>query len=149
MATRTSPTAAQRLSHIRRPRLELDATAPLRLDSDGGGWLIEEGAVDLFVVALVDGRPHGARLPLCSFVAGELLLTLPAATGHTVIAVARLGTVINPLRAEDIGSWSPTSFALLCDTWIGAIAAAACGDRPAARDNASDNSAEIGDRASL
>lgn len=138
MARRTSPTAATPLSQFRRATLELDATAPLRLDIDtdtdvdGAGWLIERGAVDLFVVVLADGRPHGARLPVCSVTAGQLLLALPPGNGHAVIAVGRLGTVINPLAWDDVSAWPPASFAPLCDDWTARLAAAAYGDRPAA-----------------
>src|SRR5579872_3241711 len=111
MATRTAPAAATPIGRIRPPRLELDATAPLRLDTGiGGGWLIEQGTVDLFAVGLADGRPRGARLPLCSFAAGELLLALPPVDAHAVIAVGRLGTAVSPLRSEDLAAWPPGAF---------------------------------------
>lgn len=45
-------------------RIELDGSSPFLLDSPGRIWLLERGAVDVFLVQLVDGAPSGRRVHL-------------------------------------------------------------------------------------
>jgi NHLM bacteriocin system ABC transporter ATP-binding protein len=107
---------------------KLSAAAPLRLDGQTGGWLVESGQVDLFAVALADGEP-GRRYPLCSIAAGELILPLPLAPERAVIAIGRLDAAIRWLSPEEIAAWPPARRAASTDSWICQIAAAAFGER--------------------
>jgi len=130
----TSQSPVTPLAHYRPATLPLDAAAPLRIDGDGSGWLVESGEVDLFVVALADGEPAGSRFPLCSIAAGELILTLPATDDHTVIAVGHLNTAVTRLSRDGIAAWPPERHAALIDAWLWHIAAGTFGDRAASPD---------------
>ncbi|MES2118792.1 MAG: NHLP bacteriocin export ABC transporter permease/ATPase subunit [Pseudomonadota bacterium] len=63
---------------------------------DGAGpalWLVEQGCVDVFLVAMRAGLPHGARSHLYAAGAGQLLLLPALAAGlpYTLLAVPAAG----------------------------------------------------------
>ncbi|WP_419899581.1 NHLP bacteriocin export ABC transporter permease/ATPase subunit [Roseomonas sp. USHLN139] len=71
--------------------------SPLVLDDPSGAWLVLEGAVELFLVPLEDGRPAGLRQHLFAVPQGGLLFgldgsSLPAPVG--LLAVGQVGSVI-------------------------------------------------------
>jgi NHLM bacteriocin system ABC transporter ATP-binding protein len=113
----------------RLPVMPLSAAAPLRVDGASGGWLVENGEVDLFAAAL-DGGELGRRYSLCSFGSGELLLSLPGADDHAIIAVGRGGASVRLLGDADIAAVLRESGAALVETWFCRLAAAAFGERP-------------------
>ena len=87
----------------RSPVMALSAAAPLRVDGASGGWLVENGEVDLFAAALDGGEP-GRRYSLCSFGAGAFLLSLPSADDHAIIAVGRGGASVRLLGDDDLAA---------------------------------------------
>src|SRR5271170_2106944 len=140
-----SRTAAAARVDYRPTAKRLSAAAPLRLNGESGGWLVEGGQVDLFAVALADDEPSGARYPVCSIAPGELIWSFPWSANSAVIAVGRLDTAVTRLSTDDLAAWSPDRSAKLIESWLGQIAAAAFGDRVASPANA----AEAGRRLSL
>ena len=145
MARWTSHSPATPLADYRPATLQLSAATPLRINGDAGGWLVESGEVDLFVVTLVEGEPAGTRFALCSIAAGELILALPLTAAHTVIAVGHLNTAVRRLSPDDIAAWPFDRRAALTDAWLYHIAAGTFGDRVAS----SDHVAEAGQRVSF
>lgn len=74
--------------------ISVDASQPWRCDSGAWSWKVLEGRVDLF---WVEHNGRGRRIPVRSFMAGEILSSLPepVSDGHT-IAVAIPGTTLEP-----------------------------------------------------
>lgn len=103
---------------------------PLRIDGEPGGWLVEEGELDLFSVELIDGEP-GRRHPLCSVPAGQLVLGLPRAAGCIVIGVGRHDAAVKRLDDDDVAALPRDRMAALIDGWVGRLAAAAFGETAA------------------
>jgi NHLM bacteriocin system ABC transporter ATP-binding protein len=71
----------------------------------GGGstvWLVEEGGVDLFHVAVIDGVPAGVRRHVCRIAPGAVVMDRPGSAGSALIAVPLSGTVW--LRLEHGGA---------------------------------------------
>lgn len=108
--------------------LLLAAAMPLRLNRGSGGWLVESGRVDLFAVALADGEPNGARHPLCSAAAGDLLLAFPDTGDHTVIGVGHHESRVTCLTSDNLAAWPLDERAALIEGWLGRIAAATFGE---------------------
>jgi NHLM bacteriocin system ABC transporter ATP-binding protein len=111
--------------------LPLDAAAPLRLDGQGGTWLVKDGQLDLFGVALDGGEPSGMRHPLGRIPAGGLLLGIPYRGSHGLIAVGRPGTVLLRLDWGDRRACSGESRAALVEAWVVRLAGSVCGEAPA------------------
>jgi NHLM bacteriocin system ABC transporter ATP-binding protein len=106
--------------------LALSSSAPLRIDGESGGWIVEDGRVDLFATACADGN-LGRRQLLCSIATGGLILPLPSVAGHIVLAFGQTGAAIVHLSAAELATWSLARRAFLIDRWIGEIAVAALG----------------------
>lgn len=61
----------------------------------GGGntvWLVEEGGVDLFHVAVIDGAPAGVRRHVCRIGPGALVIDRPGTPESALVAVPLSGT---------------------------------------------------------
>jgi NHLM bacteriocin system ABC transporter ATP-binding protein len=106
----------------------LFAAMPLRLDGVSGGWLVESGRIDLFVVALGDGEPSGARHALWSAAAGDLLLAFRATAERTVIGVGHGDSRVTCLTSADLAAWALDDRAALIEGWLSRIAAATFGE---------------------
>ena len=122
------PIAASALAADRAETWLLAAAMPLRLDGDSCGWLIESGRIDLFAVALADGQPSGARHPLCSVAAGDLLLAFRDTADHTVIGVGHHDSRVTCLTSDDLAAWPLDDRAMLIEGWLSRIAAATVGE---------------------
>ena len=83
-------------------RLAPLALEPVLLGTGNAVWLVEQGGVDLFHVAIADGMPAGARRHVCRVGPGGLVMDRPGAVHSALMAVALSGTVW--LRFEDGGA---------------------------------------------
>lgn len=68
----------------------------IRADSPTTAWVVEQGAVELFLV-----DPDGARTPLVEVPQGELFLGCPSRDGYSLVAVETLGTRLREVPASD------------------------------------------------
>jgi NHLM bacteriocin system ABC transporter ATP-binding protein len=108
----------------------LKASTPMRLDSNNGWWLVQRGGVDLFAVALEEGRLAGMRHPLCRVAAGELIPSVPA-VDHVIIAVAQFDTAVIALTEDDLAAWSVDQRSARIEEWLVRAASAVFGAAPA------------------
>src|SRR6185369_17169085 len=70
---------------------------PLRLDTYPGVFLVHNGYVDLFGVAIEDGEPVGARRHILRVELGGIVCGFPAMGNTVVIAVGGLDAEIQHL----------------------------------------------------
>jgi ATP-binding cassette subfamily C protein len=77
------------------------ALQPVVLGVSNTVWLVEEGGVDLFHVAIVDGVPAGLRRHVCRIKPGELILDRPGSPDSALLAVALSRTAW--IRLENAG----------------------------------------------
>ena len=97
------------------------ALEPVLLGAGNAVWLVEQGGIDLFHVAIVDGAPSGARRHVCRIGPGALVIDRPGLPDSALVAVALSDTVW--LRLDDGGAGlapdSPAELALraLMDDW--------------------------------
>lgn len=109
-------------------RLAPLALEPVLLGAGNAVWLVEQGGVDLFHVAMTNGVPTGARRHVCRFAPGALVMDQPGAAGSALLAVALSGTVW--LRFENGGAAlkaDPATASLLAsleDGWRASLARA-------------------------
>ena len=90
------------------------ALEPVVLGAGDTVWLVENGGVDLFHVAIVDGAAVGVRRHVCRIGPGALLVDRPGLSSSALLAVALSGTVW--LRLEHGGAGlrgDPAAAALL------------------------------------
>ena len=78
------------------------ALEPVLLGAGHTLWLVEQGGVDLFHVATIDGAPAGVRRHVCRVGPGAAVIDRPGAAGSALLAVALSGTVW--LRLEQGGA---------------------------------------------
>ena len=78
------------------------ALEPALLGAGDTVWIVEEGGIDLFHVAVVDGLPAGVRRHVCRIGPGDALLDRPGLATSALMAVALSGTVW--LRLEHGGA---------------------------------------------
>jgi ATP-binding cassette subfamily C protein len=123
--------------------LPLAAATPLRLDSDGGGWLVESGRIDLFAVALADDAPSGMRRPLCSVAAGSLILPFRSVADRTVIGVGHHDSRVTRLTSADLVAWPLDDRVMLIEEWLSRIAAATFAETAASSDLAAEAGRQI------
>jgi ATP-binding cassette subfamily C protein len=83
-------------------RLTPLALEPVLLGAGDALWLVEEGGVDLFHVAIANGVPTGARRHVCRVGPGAAVIDRPGVESSALLAVALSGTVW--LRFEDGGA---------------------------------------------
>ena len=69
------------------------ALEPVLLGGGNAVWLVEEGGVDLFHVAVADGMPAGVRRHVCRIEPGALVIDRPGVPGSALLAVPLSGTV--------------------------------------------------------
>jgi ATP-binding cassette subfamily C protein len=78
------------------------ALQPVLLGAGDTVWIVEEGGLDLFHVAIDNGCPVGARRHVCRIGPGEALVDRPGLLTSALMAVALSGTVC--LRLENGGA---------------------------------------------
>jgi NHLM bacteriocin system ABC transporter ATP-binding protein len=68
----------------------LQENASLLLDNSQSVWIVQSGAIALFAVTLIQGKPEGIRRHLFSLKAGELLNTTPPTPENQIILAITL-----------------------------------------------------------
>ena len=68
------------------------ALEPVVLGGSNTVWLVEEGGVDLFHVAVIDGAPAGVRRHVCRIGPGALVIDRPGTPESALVAVPLSGT---------------------------------------------------------
>lgn len=106
----------------------LEGNTPLLLDAPGSLWTVVGGHVDVFVVAVADGQPAGARRYVCGVGPGEALFGVdPAAVeGWGLLAVGTVGTRVREGDVAGLNAGAGTAALLEC--WIAALATGAAPD---------------------
>lgn len=77
------------------------ALEPVVLGVSNTVWLVEQGGVDLFHVAIAHGAPAGARRHVCRIRPGEVIVDRPGSPDSALLAVALSGT--SWIRLENAG----------------------------------------------
>lgn len=90
----------------------LPADRPMALWQESHGWRVVSGFVDLFIVAVQEGRATGRRMFLARVKAGQVILPLSVAEAAGIIAVGGHDAVAAPLdcaaetlSVNDIETW--------------------------------------------
>ena len=80
-------------------------TPPFVVRGRDRAWRVMSGTVDLFLVDLQDGEPHGARRHVRRAEAGEILFGMPLAESAPagVLAVALPGSILGEITPNDAG----------------------------------------------
>src|SRR3954467_15597441 len=77
------------------------ALEPVVLGASDTMWLVEQGGIDLFHVAIADGVPAGLRRHVCRIKPGEVVLDRPGSPDSALLAIALSRT--SWLRLENGG----------------------------------------------
>jgi len=78
------------------------ALEPVVLGASDTMWLVEQGGIDLFHVAIADGVPAGLRRHVCRIKPGEVVLDRPGSPDSALLAIALSRT--SWLRLENGGA---------------------------------------------
>jgi ATP-binding cassette subfamily C protein len=106
---------------------QVDGSTPVLLANPDDVWLVEEGLVQVFAVAVVDGRAVGARSHILTVPAGCCMLGMDVESfggGHGFLAVGGVGTRLTRLsaaRLQRLVPQRPELAAALCslvDRWL-------------------------------
>ena len=104
------------------------ANLPLRVDDPDSVWIVERGAVHLFLVELEDGVEQAVPQHLLRCEAGQLLFGVApdqAGSGNdttlALIAKGLPGTLLKRLSASLLAEACPAEMAEQTDTWLTAI----------------------------
>ena len=81
---------------------QLEGRSPFVLDEPDGAWIVRVGRVDVFAVEIVDGEPVGRRHPICSAVAGDLLVGIRPTDVHALIGVGVSPTTVERVALADV-----------------------------------------------
>ena len=94
-------------------------TSPFVVRGRDRAWRVLAGTVDLFLVDLQDGEPHGARRHVRRAEAGEILFGMPLAESAAagVLAVALPGSAITEITPNEAGLEA-------LESWIDALSQA-------------------------
>lgn len=99
-STGMAPGVAQLLAPYGQKQFPL-ALEPVVLGVSDTVWLVEQGGVDLFHVAIVDGVPAGLRRHVCRIKPGEIIIDRPGSPDSALLAVALSRTAW--IRLESAG----------------------------------------------
>jgi len=113
---------------------------PFFLSDPASSWLVEEGRIDVFTVAVKDGEPSGARTHFVSIEQGHLLFGMDLESygmGSGFLATGRTGTRLRKIPVVRLRALAgdPTQGARisgLVDDWINAVSDALVRGLPAA-----------------
>ena len=111
---------------------------PFLLDQPGVLWLIEEGALDVFAVAIRDSEPVGARSHFTTVKAGEAVFGMDVASygfDSAFLASGKTGTRLRKLSIDTLqklvaGGRDVERIAGLVDSWVDALSRAVVRDLP-------------------
>ncbi len=112
---------------------------PFLLDDPDTMWLVEEGRIDVFTVALKDGEPVGARSHFVSVDAGQALFGMDLATygmGSGFLASGKTGTKLRKIPFSHLAKLAAAGrhverIAALVETWVAALSKSLVRDIPA------------------
>ena len=99
---------------------------PIDLNDPAYFWFIEEGAVDLFLIEMRDGKTQSAPQHLLRADAGRLLPGVAPDEGETtlcLVAKGLPGTVLRRLPVTGLAEASPADLAKQVDAWLSDVAA--------------------------
>ena len=98
---------------------------PVDMDDPGSVWLIDRGAVNLFLVEFKDGVQQAAAQHVMRRESGELVLGVAAdeadgddGTTLSLVAKGSPGTLLKRLPASRLAEVDPPEFAAQIDTWV-------------------------------
>jgi ATP-binding cassette subfamily C protein len=104
---------------------------PFFLSDPSVCWLVEDGRMDVFTVAMKDGEPAGARTHFVSVEAGQAMVGMDLAAygmGSGFLASGKTGTRLRRIPLERLrelaGVQHGDRIAAVLDTWIQALSAA-------------------------
>ena len=116
---------------VRGERVVSAANLPLRLDDPESVWLVERGALDVFLVRVRDGMAEAPFHHVLRLEAGRLAFGAAGADELRVVAKGLPGTVLRRMSAADLttgaGACADTLRRVLAehaDHWIGGFVAA-------------------------
>ncbi len=128
MAADTQPAFDGLLAHARAhgERLELSGLTPLLLDDADALWVIEQGRIEVFTVAIEDGQAAGHRTHFVSIHQHELMFGMQIGAmgmGNGFLAVGKLGSVAwrlswSALREAAQDPALAPVLARAVDTWV-------------------------------
>lgn len=111
---------------------------PFLLDDPGAVWIVEEGRIEVFTVAVKDGEPEGARSHFVTVETGQALFGMDFAAygfGSGFLAAGKTGTrlrLIARSRMEQLASGKHAErIGGLLETWVSALSRALVRDLPA------------------
>ena len=121
-------------------RVVVSGNKPFLLSDPGSAWLVEEGRIDVFTVALKEGEPSGARAHFVSIEQGRLLFGMDLdayALGSGFLATGRTGMKLRKIPVERLRTLAGDAaqsarIAGLVDDWIAAVTDAVVRGLPAA-----------------
>ncbi len=121
---------------------------PLDLDDPGSVWLVESGAVDIFLIQLQEGEVQVAPRQLMRVEQGRLLLSFtPQQQDRTLSVIGKglPGTVLRQLPLSALGGVQPEQLGDQIDKWVRDLAAALARDlvNPQLPDIFVDSSADV------
>ena len=107
-------------------RVDVSGNNPFLIDDPNHLWVVTEGRVEIFVVAVDDHQPAGARTHFVTRDPGECLFGMDLDTygmGSGYLAVGVIGTVVYKIPVETFRSWSGDAgvaplMAEMIDDWI-------------------------------
>jgi len=108
-------------------KLPLAANTPLSLDDSQSVWLVESGAVDIFVVERKNGVEQAALALLTRVKAGCFVFGVAPQSGDTTLSLLAKGlpgTVLSKLSVKELAALEPAELANLVDAWIMDLSAA-------------------------
>jgi NHLM bacteriocin system ABC transporter ATP-binding protein len=112
---------------------------PFFLSDPAAAWLVEDGRIDVFTVAMKEGEPSGARAHFVSVSPGQALFGMDFEAygmGAGLLATGRTGTRLRKipiarLRALTVDVAQATRVAGLVDAWVVALSEALVRGLPA------------------
>jgi NHLM bacteriocin system ABC transporter ATP-binding protein len=112
---------------------------PFFLDDSSSAWLVEEGRMDVFTVAVKDGESAGARTHFVSVETGQAMFGMDLAThgrGSGFLAAGKTGTRLRRIAVDRLrevaGIQHGDRIAGLVDAWVHVLSSALARGIPAA-----------------
>ena len=87
---------------------------PFLLDDPGAVWIVEEGRIEVFTVAVKDGEPEGARSHFVTVDSGQALFGMDFAAhgfGSGFLAAGKTGTKLRLIARDKLEQMASGKFA--------------------------------------